>query len=951
MAQPTQEFPPWLAPSAFLVTNAAGATVATETTILYIPPTYFGPSIPLGTLYVFGGSSEPATVILPNPTPQTTTTVAPPSTTAITSLTTPLTTTATPTTTIVSSTSATSLSSLTTSATSTSTTSASSVSNTLTSVASISSSSSVSTTSTSTSTSSPTSIGPAAMAGLTKGQLVGVIVASILGLIFLFVLALFLYLWCRGRRNRRGFNSFSQGIDDDYYFVPPGGGRVPGEGSPRHSGEEADPFLQRSSGAGWAAESSTAAGTSMGMASAATAGGAAAMIPREMSNVPSDGPRPIGSRIPPPTTGSNASDSTASHASGFGVLIDRPSMSLGLLPIPSDTNEHRMSGTALSERDMARIGRESVLPDELDQYPDEEYTGAYAYSRDSQYTAPRLVGPSATTPLLEQDERLPLAAEGSPELLHQTSFEEPTLLTARRVKVEDLGPRTASQTSSPATAVPAHRGSGGFLGALGLGGLGRLSWFSSPRNSGAAASEPAYDTDPLSEKDLETGRALLSPADAVRQVDSFGNRPRGVGQGPDGSRPVSARSGTSASGATVYLDAQSSVPGTPVLAPLPRAITPADNGHQSQGPLSEYAWLAGSPPGYEALPLLGAGPSTSTSPMQSPTGTSFDQTLSADILDMPAPTALTHFASISSLKETATGSSAGYKSAPFPPPGLETIRPVSGWTDVAGANVSPVGPFGYGMHLDDENVERAPGISIDVLEEAPPDAELGWRSMAAAQGMGHDIGHRGTFGTYVPGFGGIITSEQGSLHSMRSHFSPSSRSTGSAPTSRRDFDSSVSSAASSRPSAANSPRMGSRLSHHSGAAAAATHSLSHKGSLSSDNRHRAISPALSAFGHQTRHGSASGSGSGSGHEGGSALLAPPIIGSPPSAHFSPQKASSNLALRPVGSGSDVNSVMDTSFGSTVRGVQPARSLSPLSATFPLNTPWAGGLDSDWQPSM
>ncbi|KAF8193429.1 hypothetical protein BJ912DRAFT_1141890 [Pholiota molesta] len=933
MAQPTQQFPPWLSPSAFIVTDAAGTPVATETSIVYIPPTYFGPSIPLGTLYVFGGSTEPATVELPSPTPQTTTTVAPPSTTATPSLTTSLTTTATPTTTVsVSSTTAITTSSLTTSATSTTSSSASSTSSLTTSATSTTSSFSSSVSSntipnstlTSTSaTNTSTAIGPAAMAGLTKGQLVGVIVASILGLIFLFVLALFLYLWCRGRRNRRGANTLSQGIDDDYYFVPEGAGRVPAK----------------------ALRATAARNKTPSSSAAAAQDGAGAQQQLRLA--------PYGRARPTPTTGSNSSQSTGSHASGFGVLLDRPSMSLGLLPITSEHEEHRFS-RQLSNSDMARIGRESVLPDDLDQYPDDEYTGAYAYSRYSQHPPPRLVGaPTATTPLL---------GEASPH----PSFEEPTLLTARRVKVEDLGPRTASQSTSESPAT-VRRGSGGFLGALGLGGLnlGRLSWFrnlDSPRSSGAA--EPSYTTDPLLEKDLETGRGLLSPASAAAAgTDSFGARARGAG--PDGTRPrsgVSARTGTSVSGGTLYHDAESSVPGTPVLAPLPRAITPGDNGHHSHTPspshsLSEQAWLAGgplpaagglsgasSPPGYEQ-PLAGLSAATS------PTGTSFDHTPGADVLDMPAPPALTHFASISSMKETATVSSVGvgggYKPAPFPPPGLDTVRPV-GWADVAAGNASPAGSFGVDM--GGRAAERAAGGAdsmLDVLEDAPPDAELGWRAMAA-QTTPADLGRRGTFGTYVHGLGGIM-SERGSLHSMRSHFSPSSRSTGSAPASRRDFESSIGSAASSRPSA-RSPA--GSVSHYAGGASAHAQALAHKGSLSSEDRRLgalspALSPALSAFGHQARHGS-SRSGSGSGGASGAEPPVVPVIGAPPEARMSPDKLGGARALRaaPSASSDDAAAFLDMSFGT----IRPVRSLSPLSATFPMNAPWAGGLDSDWQPS-
>ena len=178
-------------------------------------------------------------------------------------------------------------------------------------------------------------------------------------------------------------------------------------------------------------------------------------------------------------------------------------------------------------------------------------------------------------------------------------------------------------------------------------------------------------------------------------------------------------------------------------------------------------------------------------------------------------------------------------------------------------------------------------------------------------------------------------SEQGSLHSMRSHFTPSSRSTGSAPASRRDVNSSLSSANSARPSAHSSSQ------HSAFSGSAIAHSLVRAGSLSGDERRRGpSSPALSAFGHhQARHGPPAPE----------AQPLSPTIGKPPSAHMGPaDKMASGGTLRSVES--DTTAVMDASAG-TLHGVQPARSLSPLSATFPLNAPWAGGLDSDWQPSV
>jgi hypothetical protein len=45
MAQPTQQFPPWLSYSPIIFTDAAGAPVSTTSTIVYLPLTYYGPSV------------------------------------------------------------------------------------------------------------------------------------------------------------------------------------------------------------------------------------------------------------------------------------------------------------------------------------------------------------------------------------------------------------------------------------------------------------------------------------------------------------------------------------------------------------------------------------------------------------------------------------------------------------------------------------------------------------------------------------------------------------------------------------------------------------------------------------------------------------------------------------------------------------------------------------------
>ena len=184
-------------------------------------------------------------------------------------------------------------------------------------------------------------------------------------------------------------------------------------------------------------------------------------------------------------------------------------------------------------------------------------------------------------------------------------------------------------------------------------------------------------------------------------------------------------------------------------------------------------------------------------------------------------------------------------------------------------------------------------------------------------------------------------SEQGSLHSMRSHFDPSVRSTGSAPASRREGSSSIGSANSSRPSA---------------------FSLSRTGSISSDGRrrHQSNSPSLSAFGYsQKRPSPLSSNKNDFDDEPPSSIIPFNNIGSPPSAHMSPDKTSTIRSLGSSGASGTVTAVtvMDENSFGTVKGlpmmglVRSGSTSQMSSASFPLNAPpWAAGLDKDWEPT-
>ena len=492
----------------------------------------------------------------------------------------------------------------------------------------------------------------------------------------------------------------------------PVGRRMPGEGSPRQSGDEASSFLRQTRSGGPSFPQTSAAGAAM------------SQLPTEL------GVSRAVPRIPPPTTKSDSSasgtQSSYSHASGFGVVIDRPNQGLGQLPT-EQLQAHGLPAADLHRPDQENEN-ENVIPDDPDMYEDGEYTGAYAYATDSLLAPPRPLNPDFS----------PFNAEFPS---HMSDLSDAEVVTAERRRIGSL---IGSPINPDIPGLPAFGGStprqSGLLGAIGLGSLanlGRRSWF---RSLDSHRHSPDFTIEPFTEMDLEVGRGMLRP-DTI--VDSRGRR---VGAGPDGTRPMSsssARSGTS--GGTIYHDAQSSTPGTPLLPSHPRAATPT--------PTPTLVSSSGNQRATEHLSPLSGPPvynDNDEDTVQSPgntdnlnLGLNFDLN-TADILDMPAPAALHHFSSLSSLKDTTTGGSFALK--PFFPPGLDTIKPV-GWSDVVTevTDSSPVSSFGGALF--NNSFSSSGRITIDLLEDAPPSAELGWRSIASG-GFG-DAGRRGTFGLVI----------------------------------------------------------------------------------------------------------------------------------------------------------------------------------------------------------
>ncbi|THU91853.1 hypothetical protein K435DRAFT_863021 [Dendrothele bispora CBS 962.96] len=1027
MGEPTQVLPSWFTISTTVLTDAGGVPTATSESLLYLPLTYFGPSIPLGSLWTYGGLTSPAsTSTSPTATP----------------------TSATPTTTSSSLTS--------------------SPSSSLTS----------SSPSSSSAFPSPSASNTPVSNGLSRNQLIGIIVGSIIGFIFLFVLLLLLYICCKHRQQRRRDPRFSMvapqpPIDEDYYIVPPGG-ESPGEGSPRSSGEVEDSFLRRDEGK----KPRQMSNVGPAAAVAAGAGAGAAAVASGSGAEPPSQDNSLGS----------SSKSSDSAASGYGNVV--PTAFGEVAPVPA-----QRWGPILSREELRRLDEEDE--DEQDQdgalvhttrnvpparqetkYYDPFDVESHEREHDPEVyplmPPPRLVDPSRNRSRLTHQPSLGSQLSGDPS--------EATLHTARRVKAEDLAPRSPPRDSSsnlPTDAAGAsgsgRRDSGIWRGLGGLAaGLGRLGWFSSStsssrRNSAAAA---AWSSTPLADNDVEQARALLNdPSSSTSpppQMSEFRRPGAGLGLAVTGDRPisgVSAKSGKSTE--TMYYSA----PGTPNrMTPLP---TPPPRVLASSSSAAEMGYWP-RPPQTPPIPPTGtmttgqtqtgstttayetANSGTRTTAYETANSGSMDLGLGVDehgqrhappppptarphpsqqiyqhpptqyydaltisstvepppygpgdsgvdILDMPVPRGISPFGSTSSLpiketqdqvqvqtqgtsmttpdsslgssKKTATTTTSG-TTGPSLPPGLgAALTTPSAWheSQTLGTTPSP-GSFaarsrngsvpdliGSGSGSD----RMSTGITIDVLEEAPPKAAERWRDIASSAG-GSSGERRLTFGMaqFVRQPYSDLASEIGSLHSMRSnHLSPRSSPGGSAAASRRDLSGSTGSS-SSRPSAARSAR--SVLSGSEG------HSLSHSGSISSDGHWKrklrttgvggegsttggAMSPALSVFGHNTRVAS------------GATATSGPSLGigqyttSPISEEGSGSVARARVPTPLLGVGSGVTidgerrghgHFSAPSSPRIGRSLSPRRhDISPVDRALSLSpVPWAGGLDDSWSAS-
>lgn len=387
-----------------------------------------------------------------------------------------------------------------------------------------------------------------------------------------------------------------------------------------------------------------------------------------------------GRRSSVPTTINDGSLSSGSNQSGYGTILEQPSLNLAPVSPPFEEEHNR--------------------PWQLRTLDEEESDDDHMYPEPGMVAAadlpPRLVGATQSEKSFHsrRTQRSSYPIDGD---------EPATLETARRIRVD--GPRASPETRT--LPLDEHDNdepepTRGMLGLTSLANLGRFSWF---RNWDSLSRRHSAAAD-----DLESGAALLGDAPPVTEM---GERRRSrlgagiLGLTAEGSRPisdVSAKSATSGSGGTVYHDADSSLPSTPLLTPPPRALASTTE-HNVRWARTESDYLT---------PVDQPPPTLALTPTSSHTAATGNQNV--DILDLPAPKGISPF-----------GSTASVHALPSP----------KAWNDTMGDTPS------IGSFAANSEGTAGHGITIDVLEEDPPAATDTWRTMASVLGP---PGARTTFG-------------------------------------------------------------------------------------------------------------------------------------------------------------------------------------------------------------
>jgi len=400
--------------------------------------------------------------------------------------------------------------------------------------------------------------------------------------------------------------------------------------------------------------------------------------------------------------GSGGANTDSTVVSDYGILIhgsrytdDPEGSSPTSIPARPSTDMGFIgdSRQIIPPSELLRIERERL---EQEQQPTHNEPSSSRVTLRAISTVPEHYSPLSPPPRLGAPSPPPKASSSAMSTDEQ---DDPMVLTARRVRLSELGPR--SQPDLQQSDTRAGSSSGGGWGSLGLGGLARLSrlsWFKSfkdtlldtPRSRHASRPTSWAARPPSSDHDIEAGRALLPESLSP---------PRAMGLTDEGERPRSSVSARSAvSGNTVYHDAESTVNPHPPIPSLPRAYISGSQTFMvhSSGEFAE-------PPAYDPEQVAKDNDDDDHAPRL------------IDVLDIPAPASVSQFSSASS------------RSVQFPP-GLVALQGPQAWYESSSS--------------DGDNA----GITIDVLEDTPPRAGDGWRAMARSATLSHPAEYRSSFG-------------------------------------------------------------------------------------------------------------------------------------------------------------------------------------------------------------
>ncbi|KAH8118032.1 hypothetical protein DFH11DRAFT_1571977 [Phellopilus nigrolimitatus] len=584
------------------------------------------------------------------------------------------------------------------------------------------------------SSASPTS-SSAASKGLSKGQLAGIIIAAIVAAV---VVTMLFMLWCYRRTQRRR--------SADFVIVD-------AEGQSRFAGE-GDSFLRRSEVEPTARLMTT--GTTMPPEG---------VVPSALPKTPVGSPmHPSGPKVPSPFFHASASSLFFNPSRGPDQSLEK-----------RDSASTRASSTSASPVTIGNI----IPPRQLLQMDDQwrqESAGARGAGtgRDMAELGERTEQSGSLLrplPVFNTD-----ASHSSRHISHPNSMrtfgsqlesdeERATLLTARRVNLNEGGPSTLAFAENDG-AVPSSWHSSLGLGLGGLTRLSRLSWF----------------------QRLEAMRAQSSTDHPARSRSGSPLRPEVERINLALPRPLSHLT-TSSTGDTMYYDAPSSMstrsgngnshnrrPTSMPFLPPRAVVTPENaansapqtprhnNGSDNGSSLNQPALLMLYPPSVPASPQEATSFSSAIHPNAPGTGdrpATHEEVV--DILDTPVPAPV----AVSPFSTTST------RSGPALPPGLENLANVRAWRE-SSSDMPSSATFGEGSDR---------GMSIDavggdgggdILEDAPPLPRHGWTVLRAVTESTTESSHR-TLGEVKPETFDIaddVHSRAGSLHSMADRLSP-----------------------------------------------------------------------------------------------------------------------------------------------------------------------------------